>query len=115
MLYSTPEAINTYIRNGYLTNCTYQGSQNRRHTYHTTLFRSSGTVCEQQGFHHRGSPNQFYGTSPPEHYKSVFHNYNITDSCQETSPHARSTIYEGNLLLSVMIEQTIIQTALPFI
>ena len=30
----------------------------------------------------------------------------------ETSPHARGTVYEGNLLSSIMIEQTIKQAAL---
>ena len=38
---------------------------------------------------------------------------NITTNNLETSPHARGTIYEGNLLLSIMIEQTIIQAAIP--
>ena len=90
-------------------------TQNRTCTYPTTPFQSSNTACEQQGSHHRGSPrsnNWFYGTSSHEYQNNVFHNSSIISSNQETSPHARSTIYEGNLLPSVMIEQTIIQEAL---
>ena len=33
----------------------------------------------------------------------------------KTSPHARSTIYKGNLLSSIMIEQTILQAAVSCI
>ena len=100
------------------TNCTYLGTQNRRYTYHMAPFRSSNTTCEQQGFHHRGSTrsnNWFYSTSLCEYYNSVFHSSNITARNQETSPHVRSTIYEGNLPSSVMIEETIIQTAISSI
>ena len=114
MSHSTLETTNTYSRNGHFTNCTYLRTQNRRHTYHTTPFRLPGTVCEQQGFYHRGSPrsnNWFYSTFLRDYYNSFFHNTKITASNQETSPHARSTIYEGYLLSSIMIDQTIIQAA----
>ena len=56
--------------------------------------------------HHRGSPrltNWFY---------NAFHTSNITVSNPETSPHARKTVYEGNLLSSAMIEQLTIQATL---
>ena len=118
MLHSMPETTNTYSKNCHFTSQTYKGNQNRRHIYHTTPFRLSGTMHEQQGFHHRGSPrssNWFYGTSPHDYYNNVFHNSNITVSNQETLPHARSTIYEGNLLSSFMIEWTIKQAALSSI
>ena len=39
----------------------------------------------------------------------------MTASNPETLPHFRGTIYEGNLISSVMIEQTIIQAALSSI
>ena len=96
----------------------YQGTQNRNHTYHTTPFRSSGMACEQQGFHHRKSirsSNRFYSTFSHEYYNNVFHNSNITASNLDTSTHARGTIYNGMLLSSIMIEQTIIQVALSSI
>ena len=40
---------------------------------------------------------------------------NIAASNPETSPHVRGTVYEGNLLSSVMFEQTIIQAAVSSI
>ena len=36
MSHSTPNTTNMYGGNGYLTKCTYQETQNRRHTYHIT-------------------------------------------------------------------------------
>ena len=55
MSHSTPETANTYSRSCHFTNCKIQVTQDRRHTYHTTPFRPSDTVCKKQGFHHRGS------------------------------------------------------------
>ena len=118
MLHSTAETTNTYGKNDHLTNCTYQGAQNRRHTYHTTPFRSSNAAHDQQCFHHKGSPkssNLFYRTYLCKDTNNVIHNSNKTVSNLETSSHAKSSIYEGNLLSSVMIDQTIIQAALSSI
>ena len=49
---------------------------------------------------------------PCEHSHNVYNASNTAASNQETLPHARRTIYEDNLLSSVMTEQTIIQLAL---
>ena len=75
---------------------------------------------EQQGFYHRGSPRSdslLYSTFPHEYYKHAIHNSNISINHPETIPFAevRGTMYEGSLLSSVMIEQTIIQAALSSI
>ena len=118
MAHSIPETTKTYGRNGNFTNCMYKGTPNRRHTYHNAPFRSSNTACDQQGFHQRGSArssNWFYSTSPHEYSNNVFHNSNITVSSPDTSPHARGKNYEGNLLSSIMTEQTIKQAALSSI
>ena len=58
------------------------------------------------------SSNWFYGNYPCEYSNNVFHISNITASNLKTSPHVRVTVYEGNLLSSIMIEQTIMQAAL---
>ena len=118
MSHSTPDTTNIYGGNGHLTNHMYQGPQNRRHTYHTALFRSSNTDHDQSGFYHRGpsrSSNLFYTSYPHEYSNNVFHTSNVTASNLETSPHARGTVYEGILLSSIMIEQTMIQAALSSI
>ena len=68
--------------------------------------------------HDRGSPRSsdwFYSTFQCEYSNNVFHTANITASNLETSPYARGTVYKGNLLSSIMIEQTIIQAALSSI
>ena len=39
----------------------------------------------------------------------------LAASNPETLPHARGTVYEGNVLSSTMIEQTIIQAAVASI
>ena len=118
--HSTPETPNTHHRNGHFTNHTYQVTQTRGHAHHTAPFRMTNTSHEQQGFYHRGSPRSngsLYSTFPCEYYNDGLHNSNITANCLEAIPfgQARGTIYEGSLLLSVMIEQTIIQAALSLI
>ena len=52
-LHSMSRTTNPY---SHFTNCMYQGTQKRSHTYHTAPFSLSNTAGEQQGFHHRGSP-----------------------------------------------------------
>ena len=104
-----PTATYIYGRNGHFTNCTYQGNQNRRNTYHTAPFMSSN---------HRGSPRSsewFYSTSPCKFYNNVFHNSNITTDNLETSPPAGNTFYKGNILSFIMTEWTIIQAVLKSI
>ena len=61
------------------------------------------------------SSNWFYSTYPHGYSNNVFHTSNITASNPETSPHARGTVYEGNLLSSIMTEQSIILAALQSI
>ena len=71
--------VPTYSGSSHFTNCTYNKIQNRRHTYHTTPFRSSNIANEQQGFHHRGLPRSnkwCYSISVQECYGYVFHNSN---------------------------------------
>ena len=96
----------------------YQGNQNRRHTYSTSPFRSLNTDYDQFSFHHKRSPrssNWFHSTYLNEYSNDVFQTSNTTSSNPETPPHARSMVYQGNLLSSIMIEQTIIQAALASI
>ena len=112
MSHSTPET-SMYGGNCYLTNHAYQGTQNRRYTYHTAPFTSSHTDHDQWGFHHRGLPrssNWFHRTYPCEYSNNVFHASNTTASNLETPPHAREMVYKGNV-----IEQSIIQAALAYI
>ena len=52
---------------------------------------------------------------PHEYSNDVFQTSNTTASNPETPPHARSTVYQGSFLSSIMIEQTIIQAALASI
>ena len=104
-----PETPNTNHENHHFTNHIYQTTQTRGHTYHTTLFRMTSTSHKQQGFHHRGSPmldGSLYGTFPHEQYTDALNNSNITANHLEAISfgQARDTIYEGSLLLSVMIE-----------
>ena len=111
-----PEIFNTCNGNGDFTNHTYLATQNRGCTHNTIQFRQINTLQGQQGFYCRGSPwsyGSLYGTFPCEHYNHGLHNPNITSNFPEAIPfgQARNTIYEGNLLLSIMIEQTIIQVA----
>ena len=115
MSHSMPETTNTYSGNGHFINCTYQGTQNRRLTYHIAPFISSNTACNQQGFQHRRShksSNWFYSISSCKYSNNVFHTSNITARNLEKPPHARGTVNEGSLLSSMMIEQTIIQAVL---
>ena len=110
MSHGMPDTDKIHGGNGHSTNYAYHGTQNRRHTYHTTTFRSSHTHCDQQGCHHIGSPrpsNWFYSTYPHEYCNNVFHTSNTTASNLETPPHTRSTVYQCNFLSSVMIEKTI--------
>ena len=114
ILHSVAETPNTYSTNGYLMNHTYRGTQNRRQTYHTTPFRMPNKAHKQHDVYHRESPmsnNWFYGTSPCEYYSNAFLNSNIMANDLETLPKAGGTIYKGNLISSVMIQQTIIQPA----
>ena len=118
MSHSMPETTNTCCGNSCFTNCMYHGTQYRRHTYHTAQFRSLNAVQGQQGCHHRGSPqsnNWFYSTSSCEYSNIVFHTSNITANNPETPPYTRQIVYNDNLLLSIMIEQTIIKAALSSI
>ena len=118
MLHSRPDTTNTYRGNGHLVNYMNQGTQNRRHTYHTVLFRSSNIEHDLCSFHHRGSPRPsdwFYSTDLCEYSSNIFHTSNITASNLEISPHARGTLFEDNLLLSIMIEENTIQAALSSI
>ena len=73
-----------------------------------------------KAFYHRGSPRlngSFYGTVPHDYYSNGLLNFNITANHPEAIlfAQARAAIYEGNLLLSVMIEQTIRDSALSSI
>ena len=93
------------------TNYTYQGNENRRYTCHTATIQIIKHNMTTTGFHHRGPPrssNWFYSTSPCEYYNNAFHNSSMTTHNPETSPCARNTIYGGNILSSIMIEETII-------
>ena len=113
-LHSTPEN-NMYCGNSHCTNHTYQGTYNRRHNYHTALVRLSHTDHEQEGFHHIGSPrwrNWFHSTYWHEYSYDIFYTCETTASNLENSATCQGTVYEGNLLSSIMMEQTIIQAAL---
>ena len=113
--YSMPETPNTSHGNGHFTNHTCQTASTRGHAHHPTLFRMTITVYEQEGIYHRGSPRSnglLYSISPCENYNHGLHNSYITTNHLEAIQfgQARGTIYEGSLLLSVVIEQTIIQS-----
>ena len=82
--------------------------------------RMTNASQEQQGFYHRGSlmsDSSIYGGFPHEYCNHALHNSNITINQWETIPltQARDTFYDGCLLSSVMVEQTIIQEALSSI
>ena len=57
------------------------------------------------------SSNWFHSTYPCEYSNNVFHASNTTASNLKTPQHVRGTVYEGNLVSSVRIEQTIIQAS----
>ena len=106
---------NMYGRNGHFTNHTHQKTQIE--DIHNTQHHSDQPMqhVNKGAFTIEGHPHQvnlFYRTPPHEYYNNVFHNFNITTKNPDTSPHARGTIYEGNLLLSRMIEQSLIQAGL---
>ena len=80
----------------------------------------TNALLEQQGFYHRRLPrsdSSLYSSCPCECYNHALHNSNKNTNHLETIlfAQARGTFYEGSLLLSVMIEQTIIQAALSLI
>ena len=77
-------------------------------------------TSQQQGFYHRGSPRSnspLYSIFACEYYNHALHNSDITANRPETVPftQTRGILYEGSLLSSAMIEQTIIQAALSSI
>ena len=53
--HSMPETLNTHNRNGHFTNHTYQASHTIGHAHHSTPFRVTKRVQEQQGIYHRRS------------------------------------------------------------
>ena len=113
--HSMPEALYACNGNSHFINQIYQATQIRGHAH--VPFRMMNRSQDQQGFYHREPPrsnSSLYSTFPLEYYNHALHNSNITANHLETIPsaQARSTIYEGSLLSSVMIEQTIIQAAL---
>ena len=63
------------------------------------------------------SNGSLYGTFPCEYYTDDLQNSNIATNHPEAIPSrkAKGTIYEGNLVSSVIIEQTILQSALSSI
>ena len=118
--HSMPETLNTHNVNSYFTNQTYQTTQIRGHTHNNAPFRTMNMSQKQQGLYHNGSSksdSSLYATFPCQYYNHALHNSTITANCHETIPfaQARGTIYEGSLLLTVMIEQIIIQAALSSI
>ena len=77
----------------------------------------TNTSHEQQVFYHRESPmsnGSLYGTIPCEYYIHGLHNSNRTIYHLKAIPFGwtRVILYEGSLLLYVMIEQAMIQAAL---
>ena len=117
LLHSTPDITIMHHQNTNFINNTYLVAQTRGYVHHITPFRMRNTSQEQQGFHHRVSSRLeglIYGTFLCGHYNHGLHNTIITANCPKAIPfgQARGTIYEGSLLLSVTIDQTIIQAAL---
>ena len=107
MLHRTRDTTNTY--GGIVISQTTHTKELRMEDTHITLHPSDHpTACKQQSFHQRGSSRSgtwFSGTSPCEYSNNVFHTSNITASNLETLPCAKGTVYQDNLLSSIMIEQ----------
>ena len=116
MSHSTPEN-NTWWKWPFFTSHIL-GWQNKRQTYHTTPFWSSHTDHYQWNFHYRGSTrlgNWFHHTYPHDYSYNVIHTWNTSENNQQMPQDAKPTTFKGNSLASVMVEQTILQTALTSI
>ena len=99
---------------------TYQATQTGRHEHSTAQFRTMNKLYEQQDFYHRGSfrsNTSLYSNFLHEYYNNALPNSNMATNHPLTilSAPAKGTIYKGNLISSVKIEQTILQVALSSI
>ena len=74
--------------------------------HHIQIVTSEAFTIEDQ-------PGQVIGFTALIHMSTslMFHTSRTTASNLETPPHARSMVYQGNLLSPIVIEQTIIQAA----
>ena len=95
-------------------------TQKSGNSYHTITFRTTGTSCDHQGFYDRRSfqsDGSFNGSFPCEYHNNHLHNPYITFNHPETTPveQVRYVVNEASLLVSVMVDQPIIQTAISFV
>ena len=96
---------------------TCQMTWNIGNVHHTMVFGTTNTSCDHQGFHDRKSfwsDSSFNSSFPHEYHNNHLHNPNITLNCLEATPveQTRYAVNEASLLVTVMVDQPIIYTAI---